>query len=159
MQTNLGGVITEAMAWSYNNEVDAALVNGGSIRIDDMLPNHLSSADIFRTLPFGGGILKVAIKGKLLTEVLDYGKYKRGTGAYLQRFNITEEAQGEWLIAGETIDLNKTYKVAFSDFLLKGYDLPFLTPENPGIINIYEPSKSEPAYDIRRAVITYLKTL
>ena len=33
VQTNLGGIITEAMAWSYSDEVDAALVNGGSIRI------------------------------------------------------------------------------------------------------------------------------
>lgn len=159
IQTNLGGMITEAMAWSYNNEVDAALVNGGSIRIDDMLPSHLSSVDIFRTLPFGGGILKVAINGKLLTEVLDYGKSKQGTGAYLQRFNITEGAQGEWLIAGETIDLNKTYKVAFSDFLLKGYDIPFLTPGNEGIITIYKPLKGEKPFDIRKAIILYLKSL
>ena len=158
-QTNLGGMITEAMAWSYNNGVDAALVNGGSIRIDDMLPDHVSSEDIFRTLPFGGGILKVAIKGKLLTEVLDYGKSKRGTGAYLQRFNITEGAQGEWLIVGEAIDLNKIYKVAFSDFLLKGYDIPFLTPENEGIITIYKPLKGEIPFDIRKAVILYLKSL
>ena len=158
-QTNLGAMITEAMAWSYNNEVDAALVNGGSIRIDDMLPDHVSSEDIFRTLPFGGGILKVAINGKLLTEVLDYGKSKQGTGAYLQRFNITEGAQGEWLIAGETIDLNKTYKVAFSDFLLQGYDIPFLTPGNEGVITIYKPLKGEKPFDIRKAIILYLKSL
>jgi 2',3'-cyclic-nucleotide 2'-phosphodiesterase (5'-nucleotidase family) len=159
IQTNLGDIITEAMAWSYNNEVDAALVNGGSIRIDDMLPNNLSSIDVFRTLPFGGGILKVDIKGNLLKEVLDYGKSKRGTGAYLQRYNVTEGAQGEWLIAGETIDLNKTYKVAFSDFLLKGYDIPFLTPENEGIITIYKPLKGEKSFDIRNAIILYLKSL
>ncbi|MBT3873054.1 MAG: bifunctional metallophosphatase/5'-nucleotidase [Flavobacteriaceae bacterium] len=159
VQTNLGGVITEAMAWSYSYEVDAALVNGGSIRIDDMLPNRLSSVDIFRTLPFGGGILKVAIKGMLLKEVLDYGKSKRGTGVYLQRFNITEGAQDEWLIAGEAIDLNKTYKVALSDFLLKGYDIPFLTPENEGITSVYKPLKVEIPFDIRKAVILYLKSL
>jgi 2',3'-cyclic-nucleotide 2'-phosphodiesterase (5'-nucleotidase family) len=155
----LGGIITEAMAWSYSDEVDAALVNGGSIRIDDMLPNRLSSVDIFRTLPFGGGILEVAIKGMLLKEVLDYGKSKRGTGAYLQRFNITEGAQENWLIAGEAIDLNKTYKVAFSDFLLKGYDIPFLTPENKGITSVYKPLKGEIPFDIRKAVILYLKSL
>ncbi|MFT5248975.1 MAG: 5'-nucleotidase/UDP-sugar diphosphatase [bacterium] len=159
IQTNLGDIVTEAMAWSYNNEVDAALVNGGSMRIDDMLPNNLSSLDIFRILPFGGGILKVDIKGSLLKEVLDYGKSKRGTGAYLQRYSVTEGTQGEWLVAGKSIDLNKTYKVAFSDFLLKGYDIPFLTPENKGIINIYKPLKGEKSFDIREAIILYLKSL
>lgn len=159
IQTNLGDVITNAMAWSYNNEVDAALVNGGSIRIDDMLPKNLSSLDVFRALPFGGGVLKVDVKGSLLKEVLDYGKSKRGTGAYLQRYNITEGAQGEWLVANKSIDLNKTYKIAFSDFLLKGYDIPFLTPENKEVLNIYEPTEEDNANDIRKAIILYLKSL
>ena len=53
------------MVWSFDNEVDAALVNGGSIRVDDMLPKDLSSMDVFRTLPFGGGILKVGDKTRV----------------------------------------------------------------------------------------------
>ncbi len=159
IQTNLGDIITEAMAWSYNNEVDAALVNGGSIRIDDMLPENLSSLDVFRALPFGGGVLKVDIKGSLLKEVLDFGKSKRGTGAYLQRYNISEGAQGEWMIADKSIDVNKTYKVAFSDFLLKGYDIPFLTLENKEVFNVYNPTEEDNANDIRKAIILYLKSL
>ncbi|MFK5981968.1 MAG: bifunctional metallophosphatase/5'-nucleotidase [Flavobacteriaceae bacterium] len=158
IQTNLGDIITEAMAWSYNNEVDAAIVNGGSIRIDDMLPPDLSSLDVFRILPFGGGILKVKIKGKLLKEVLDFGKSKRGKGAYLQRYNITEGPKGEWLIGGKKVRDLKTYSVAFSDFLLKGYDIPFLTPDNKGIKNIYTPTEDEQAYDIRKTIILYLKS-
>ncbi len=159
IQTNLGDIITEAMAWSFNNDVDAALVNGGSIRIDDMLPNNLSSKDVFRILPFGGGVLKVDIKGSLLSDVLDYGKSKRGTGAYLQRYNITEGPQGEWLIGEELIDINKTYKIAFSDFLLKGYDIPFLTSDNEGVLNVYKPLEDEKAFDIRKAIILHLKSL
>ncbi len=158
IQTNLGDIITEAMAWSYNNDVDAAIVNGGSIRIDDMLPPDLSSLDVFRILPFGGGILKVDIKGKLLKEVLDFGKSKRGTGAYLQRYNITEGPKGEWLIGGKKIRNIKTYTIAFSDFLLKGYDIPFLTSENKGIKKVYTPTDDEVAHDIRKAIILYLKS-
>lgn len=160
IQTNLGDIITEAMAWSYNNEVEAAIVNGGSIRVDDMLPASITSLDVFRVLPFGGGILNVDIKGNLLKDVLDYGKSKRGTGAYLQRYNVSvDEDNGDWLIAEQPIDPNKTYKIAFSDFLLKGYDIPFLTPDNKDVINVYEPKKEEPAADIRKAIILYLKSL
>ncbi len=159
IQTNLGDIITEAMAWAYDNEVDVALVNGGSIRVDDMLSASVTSMDIFRVLPFGGSVIKVELKGSLLKEVLDYGKMKRGTGAYLQRFNISEDSKGEWTVGDQSIDPNKVYKVAFSDFLLKGYDIPFLTPENKNVITVYKPAEDEKSYDIRKAIILYLKSL
>lgn len=157
IQTNLGDIITEAMAWAYNNKVDAALVNGGSIRVDDMLPAAITPMDIFRALPFGGGVLKVDLKGNLLKEVLDYGESKKGEGAYLQRYNITQNQQGNWVIGGKPINPNKIYTVAFSDYLLKGYDIPFLTPNNKSVIQVYHPKETEPAHDIRSAIILYLK--
>ena len=146
------------MSESFNTPVDGALVNGGSFRLDDILQGDIVSLDIFRVLPFGGGVLKVALTGTLLQEVLDFGLAKAGTGAYLQRYGFDQKME-VWYINNEPIIASQTYNIAFSDYLLKGFDIPFLTPENTGIINIYEPSKSEPAYDIRRAVITYLKTL
>ncbi|MEZ4857187.1 MAG: bifunctional metallophosphatase/5'-nucleotidase [Flavobacteriaceae bacterium] len=159
VQTNLGEIITQAMALSFNEPVEAALVNGGSIRLDDLLEGDITSLDIFRVLPFGGGVLKVDIKGSLLKEVLDYGKQSRGTGAYLQRYNLREGARGAWLLEGNYLEDDKVYQVAFSDFLLKGYDIPFLTPENEGVLKVYEPSKDENAYDIRKAIIVYLKSI
>jgi 2',3'-cyclic-nucleotide 2'-phosphodiesterase (5'-nucleotidase family) len=157
-QTNLGVLIAQAMSKSFNTPVDGALVNGGSFRLDDVLQGDIVSLDIFRVLPFGGGVLKVALTGALLLEVLDFGLAKAGTGAYLQRYGF-DQKMGVWYINNEAIDASQTYNIAFSDYLLKGFDIPFLTPENPGIINIYSPTESEPAYDIRRAVITFLKTL
>ncbi|WP_347374904.1 bifunctional metallophosphatase/5'-nucleotidase [Aequorivita sp. Q41] len=158
IQTNLGAIITQAMAYSFQNEVAAALVNGGSIRIDDMLSGSITAKDIFRVLPFGGGILKVDLKGSLLKEVLDYGEKKRGTGAYLQRDSVSQDLNGAWLIQGERILEEKIYSVAFSDFLLKGLDIPFLTPENKGVVNIYSPKQTEIAADIRKAIIFFLNS-
>ena len=156
-QTNLGALITKAMAYGFNNEVDAAIVNGGSIRLDDQLEGAINSVDIFRVLPFGGNILKVDIKGSLLKEVLDYGKSRAGKGAYLQRFLV--DYDNEWLIKGKPIDTNKIYKVAFSDYLLKGFDIPFLKPSNKGVVSVYTPKKQELGSDIRKTVIAYLKSL
>ncbi len=87
IQTNLGTLVTKSMSFAYNNKVDCAIVNGGSIRIDDQLEGGVNAVDIFRVLPYGGAILKVEIKGRLLKRVLDYGVLAAGTGAYLQRFN------------------------------------------------------------------------
>lgn len=157
-QTNMGELITRSMAYAYNDKVDGALVNGGSIRIDDRLVGDISSIDIFRVLPFGGSVLKVAIKGYLLKEVLEYGKSQSGEGAYLQRYKFSQDTHGEWLINNRPISNNKTYTVAFSDFLLKGLDIPFLTPENKGIVKVYYPKETETAADIRKAIIFYLKS-
>jgi 2',3'-cyclic-nucleotide 2'-phosphodiesterase (5'-nucleotidase family) len=159
IQTNLGDIVTAAMADSFNETVDGALVNGGSFRIDDMLTENITSIDIFRVLPFGGNVVKVEMTGSLLVEVINYGKLNGGTGAYLQRHNIEESGNAGWLVDGKPIDVNAVYTVAISDFLMKGYDIPFLTRDNKGVISVYEPKPSEAASDIRKAVILYLKKL
>ncbi len=158
MQTNMGELLTRSMSFAYNDKVDGALVNGGSIRIDDMLVGDITSTDIFRVLPFGGSVLKVDLKGSLLKEILEYGKLQRGEGAYLQRYNFSQNEKDEWLVSEKPIDDQKTYSVAFSDFLLKGLDIPFLTPENSGIVKIYTPKENETAADIRKAIIFYLNS-
>lgn len=157
-QTNLGEIITKAMMAAYNNNVDAAMVNGGSIRIDDKLEGNISSTDIFRVLPFGGSVIKVDIKGSLLEQSLNFTESKSGTGAYLQRYNL-ERKDGQWYVAGKPLEVDKIYKVAMSDFLITGYDIPFLTKENKGLLEVYEPNKDEVAADLRTAIIHYLKNL
>ena len=155
-QTNLGKLITKAMSNGYNDEVDCALVNGGSIRIDDQLSGNITAVDIFRVLPYGGGVLKVKIKGRLLKRVLDYGVLAAGTGAYLQRYNANKIGE-KWMIKNKALDLNKTYTVAFSDYLLKGFDIPFLKEDNNEVFSVYKPSETEISYDIRKSVISFLE--
>lgn len=157
-QTNLGKIITKAMAAAYNNELDATLVNGGSIRIDDKLEGDISSTDVFRILPFGGSIVKVAIQGDLLEQSLNYTETKSGTGAYLQSYNL-ERKDGQWYIGGKSLQTDKIYQIGMTDFLLTGYDIPFLTPDNKSVIEVYEPAEEELAADLRTAIIDYLKSL
>jgi 2',3'-cyclic-nucleotide 2'-phosphodiesterase (5'-nucleotidase family) len=156
VQTNLGEIITKSMSFAFDDSVDCALVNGGSIRIDDQLAGDINAVDIFRVLPYGGAILKVKIKGRLLKRVLDYGVLAAGTGAYLQRFNA-KKIKDKWMLKNKELNNNKMYTVAFSDYLLRGFDIPFLSIENKGVISIYKPKENELAFDIRKAVVAYLK--
>ena len=156
-QSNLGTTITKAMYFAYNEKVDGAIVNGGSIRIDDQLVGNITPVDIFRVLPFGGAIVKVKIKGRLLKRVLDYGELADGTGAYLQRHHI-EKVGEKWQIQNKELNTNKIYTIAFSDYLLKGFDIPFLSEENKEVLEVYHPKENELAFDIRKAVVEYLKT-
>ena len=160
VQTNLGQLITRAMAYGFDDNVDCALVNGGSVRIDDQLVGTINSIDIFRVLPFGGGILKVDIKGSLLKEVLDYGESKAGSGAYLQRYLVNFDAIDErWMVNSKPIENDSIYRVAFSDYLLKGFDIPFLKPDNEGVLKVYKPSNKELGSDIRKTIVAYLNSI
>ncbi|WP_437824467.1 bifunctional metallophosphatase/5'-nucleotidase [Tenacibaculum mesophilum] len=152
VQTNMGKIIAESMSLAYNNEVDCALVNGGSVRIDDVLAGDINAVDIFRVLPYGGEVLKVEIKGSLLKEVLDFGEAASGTGAYLQRFNAKKE-NGKWILKKGKLQEDKNYTVAFSDYLLRGLDIPILSSKSKDVMHIYKPKKDEMAYDIRKAVV------
>ena len=48
-----------------------------------------------------------------------------------------------------------------NDFLLRGFDIPFLTEENDGISNVFKPdpaTRADTRNDIRKAIITYLQS-
>ena len=63
------------------------------------------------------------------------------------------------MLNNQELNINKTYTVAFSDYLLKGFDIPFLSKENKEILSIYTPKEAELSYDIRKSVVAYLKSL
>ena len=155
-QTNLGNLIAKSMAFSYDNEVDCSLVNGGSIRIDDQLIGDINSVDIFRVLPYGGPVLKVKIKGSLLKEVIEFGENASGSGAYLHRDNV-EINKGGIFIKNKKLNDSKVYSIAISDYLMKGLDIPFLNSDHPDVISVFQPASKDLSYDIRKAVISFLK--
>ena len=156
-QTNLGVMISRSMSYVFDDAPDAAFTNGGGIRIDDRLEGEVTSKDIFRVLPFGGSVFRVDMTGELLEKVLDYGENAVGTGAYLQRYNLAQNANGKWLIGNQPIDKNKVYNIAMNDFLMMGLDVPFLNADNPGVKKIEKPNEGEIAHDIRSTIINYIK--
>ena len=160
--TNLGSKISEAIADAARN-TDLAILNAGSIRLDDQLQGAITQYDILRTLPFGGTIVEVEMKGSLLTKILNAGFANKGTGGFLHWHNIRSDTRmDQWLVKGEAVVPQKNYIVAMPEFLLTGGEsnMGFLNRENPEIVNIYEPKKNETQdlrSDIRKSVIEYFK--
>lgn len=131
----------------------AAFFNGGSVRIDDVLPpGPVRQYDVIRVLPFGGKVVKATFDGTLLAQVLDAGVKNQGAGGYLQTAGVTREA-GKWTVAGRPLNPAGRYTVALTDFLLTGAEanLGFLTRANPHVRNIQE------FRDVRQALIAELK--
>ncbi|MBF2004909.1 MAG: bifunctional metallophosphatase/5'-nucleotidase [Chlorogloeopsis fritschii C42_A2020_084] len=153
--TKLTELIAEAMLKEVK-DADLAVYNGGSIRIDDVIPaGPITQYDVIRILPFGGKIVAVEMNGALLQRVLEQGQANKGTGGYLQTAKVRKDSNlGNWLINNQPLNPNQTYKVAINDFLISGKEqgLDFLNLQQPGIKLIAKKR------DIRFAVIDKIKS-
>jgi len=148
----LTALLTEAFARA-TAPVDVALMNGGSIRIDDeLLPGRMREYDVIRILPFGGSLMTASMAGSLLARVLDVGQQNRGTGGFLHAWGA-DRRQGRWHVDGRPINPATKYRVVLTDWLLSGREvnLAFLTAAHPLISNV------ETHGDIRQAVIAELQ--
>jgi 5'-nucleotidase len=145
-------------------KADVVLMNAGSIRLDDKLQIPVTQYDIIRSLPFGGGIRQVDMKGTLLIQVLNHGKNNVGNGGFLL-YNDSlqfDKNSNAWILNRNALDPQKIYHVALADFLLTGGEanLGFLTENNPDIVKVYdaETNTNNPLSDVRIAIINYLKS-
>ncbi|HTM92553.1 MAG TPA: bifunctional metallophosphatase/5'-nucleotidase [Flavisolibacter sp.] len=157
--TNLTKLIVASIADAVPN-ADVVLMNSGSIRVDDILQAPITEYDIIRTLPFGGGIREVDMKGSLLIKTLEQGKKNIGIGGYLLYNENLVNANDKWLLNTIPIDPSKTYHVAITDFLLTGKEanLDYLNPTNVDVVKTYDAvtSITDPRSDVRLAVVKYL---
>ncbi len=156
--TNLTRLITAAMVAAARQPVDAAILNGGAIRVDDQLRGPLTGVDVFRTLPFGGSLVEVDLKGRLLRRVLEQGLQNKGKGGYLHWEGITYR-DGQWRIGDAPLEDEQVYHLILPAFLLTGREtgLDFFTRTHPDILSVDAPAESEDVRaDIRKAVVRYL---
>lgn len=163
-QTNLTRIAVSAMEKAVPT-ADVVILNSGSIRVDDILQMPVTEYDIIRTLPYGGSIMEVDMRGKLLTRILEAGRNNVGSGGFLQYSSaVTYDPETKvWNLKNSPIDPNKKYHVALADFLMTGGEanMDFLTKDNPDIINIYPTPKDvkDPRSDSRLAIIKYMAEL
>jgi 5'-nucleotidase len=148
---NLTALIADAIAREAD-PVDVAIINGGTIRIDDELPaGPVTEYDVIRTLPFGGAVTKVSMPGSLLLRVLEAGVQNQGGGGYLHPRGITRTGD-TWMVADRPLNPSTRYTVAMPEFLLTGREanMEFLTRTHPLIGHVQD------LRDIRQALIAEL---
>jgi len=144
---------------------DVVIINAGSIRLDDILQPPVTQYDIIRSLPFGGGIVEVDMKGSLLKEVLEAGRKNVGIGGFLHYSSAVfyDAVNQQWTYKKMPVGNDTIYKVALTDFLLTGGEanMNFLTKTNAGVVKIYPAvsSLSDARSDIRLAIINYMEKM
>ncbi len=154
---NTPGRLTEILVGGMAREAkdaEVALLNGGSVRIDDVVPaGPITEYDVIRILPFGGRVVKASFEGELLARVLDTGDDNRGLGGFLHTWGVGHDERG-WLVGGKPIDARARYRVALPAFLLTGgeINLGFLKRDNPQVHDVEE------LRDVRQIAIDALRT-
>lgn len=160
--TNLTRIVVAAMKEAVP-EADIVVLNGGSVRVDDVVQLPVSQYDILRSLPFGGAISRVDMKGSLVIRMLEAGRKNEGIGGFLHyNENLAyNAATNAWLLHGKAIDPAQTYHVALPEFLLSGREanMNFLNSKNPEVVKTYPAAtgKADPKTDVRLAVVQYLQ--
>ncbi len=163
-KTNLTRIIVSAME-KATPAADVVILNSGSIRVDDIIQMPVTEYDIIRSLPYGGSIMEVDMKGSLLIRILEAGRNNVGSGGFLQyssavNYNADTKV---WTLKDAPIDLKKTYHVGLADFLMTGGEanMAFLTKANPDIIKVYPTitSNTDLRSDSRLAIIKYMYEL
>ena len=157
-QTNLGELITKG-AQAAAPKAQATIINGGAIRIDDKVKGSVTQYDVMRFLPYGGSMVEIDIDGALLKRVLKTGLYENvGRGGYLQ-MNGIEDRKGVFYIDGKKVEGGTTFTILTGDFLFSGREtnLGFFKPQAEGIKAVRRPKKGDLLFDVRLAVIDYMK--
>jgi 5'-nucleotidase / UDP-sugar diphosphatase len=131
-ETNLGDFLTDALRARLG--ADVALMNGGGIRTDRIVPaGPLTKRDVLGLLPFTNVAMKLAVTGARLREALEQGlgRLEREGGGFLQvsglrmTYDPRQPAGRRVLgveVGGVPLDPAKTYTVAVVDWIARGGD-------------------------------------
>lgn len=131
-ETNLGDFIADAMRARL--DADVALVNGGGIRTDRVVPaGPLTRRDIHALLPFTNAVIKVAVSGARLREALEQGLagLEREGGGYLQLSGLRvaydpARPVGQRVVTAEAggapLEPARIYTLAVVDYVAGGGD-------------------------------------
>ncbi|MFN4079573.1 MAG: bifunctional metallophosphatase/5'-nucleotidase [Saprospiraceae bacterium] len=160
-QAPVGDLLTEAMIAASRHGAQCAVINSGSVRIDDLMKGKITEYEVVRMLPFGGGVSDVEVRGAMLRRMLDTGLKNQGNGGYLQYGKRIAHRGDNWLVNGAPIDEQGIYRVVLPNYMLdvgdqnlafvkaRNTDAPLT--DNPEIPRRYKPHTDD-ASDVRRDV-------
>jgi 5'-nucleotidase len=144
-ETNVADFIADSFRSAAGTDV--ALVNGGSIRADDVLPaGDLTVRDVLSILPFGNDLAAIEVTGDVLLQALEHGVSLTGPGAEPGRFPQVSGIRFSFdaskpagarvsgvTVNGQPVDLKKTYTLVTTSFVAGGGDQYAMFKGRPGV--------------------------
>ncbi len=145
-ETNIADFIADAFRRASG--ADVGLINGGSIRADDVLPaGGLTVRDVLSILPFGNNLSVIELPGDVLLQALEHGVSLSGPGAEPGRFpqisgvrfsfDASKPAGGrvsDVTVGDKPLDLKKTYTLVTTSFVAEGGDQYAMFKGRPNVL-------------------------
>jgi 2',3'-cyclic-nucleotide 2'-phosphodiesterase (5'-nucleotidase family) len=131
-ETGIGNFVTDVMRAAHG--ADAALINGGGIRGDRVVPpGPLTRRNVHEMVPFTNTVVKIELTGAALRQTLEHGLLQADNqgGGFLQVSGVQlvydpSGAAGHRItslgVGGRPLDPGQRYTVAVPDFLARGGD-------------------------------------
>jgi 2',3'-cyclic-nucleotide 2'-phosphodiesterase (5'-nucleotidase family) len=144
----------------YHTQI--ALMNAGSVRVDDIITPPITEYSFLRALPYRGPTQVATFRGDSLKQLLDSGATLSGDGAFLQYSdNLAHNSStGQWMIDNVPIGNTAFYRVAIADYLINGLQkkLEFVKPNNRVIDFIPKDStNTDLRFDVVKTTIAYYR--
>ena len=142
-EANWGNFVVDQMRSAFGNEpADLALINSGTLRIDDFVSGDITFEDIGRTFGFSSYLRYLSLSGAEFRQVLEAGYRGEGPSKgyfpQISGFRVCVDRsrdEGERIVSLQVpladgwteIDRDKHYSVVVPDFLYgggDGYEIP-----------------------------------
>ena len=138
----LGNLLADAtleMAIQYSTKpVDVGIINYGGIRVPSISKGPVSLGNVYEVMPFDNYLVVLELKGEQLRDVFNLIAQGGGWPISGAQFVIKDEKAASIKVGEANLDLNKTYRVAISDYLANGGDhldlLKGLPQENTNVL-------------------------
>ena len=150
----LGNFMVDAMFFmgqeKYGIKADAAFLNHGGIRLNQLPAGDVTTGKIFELMPFDNLLIIQKLKGDVLQQFLDLVAGNGGWPVAGISMQIKNQKAVNVKIAGQPIDPDKEYITVNSDFVANGGDNAIMLKPIPQISN---------GYLVRDALFDYIKKL
>lgn len=132
----------------YGVKVDAAFINFGGLRLNQLPAGPVTNGKIFELMPFDNVLILQKLRGSVLQEFLDLTASRGGWPLAGLTMQIRDKKAVNVKIGGRPLDPAATYTVAYSDFIANGGDNAEMLRKVPQINN---------GYLVRDAFLDYIK--
>ncbi|CAF2883676.1 unnamed protein product [Rotaria sp. Silwood2] len=148
--TFLTAAICESMLQlTVANATTIGIINGGTVRIDDILRETITQYDILRTLPYGNIVVVLSVPGQLLAQVLTTGISLKGDGMFIAYTRIETLDDGKtWLFNGTDISKSNIYYNVATTVYVRDYT----QLNNSNVTTLYNTNVTQ-----TRSLMEYLK--
>ena len=137
----LGNYFADALLYmareKYPDKVDAAVINHGGLRLNQIPVGPVTRGKIFEVMPFDNLLILQKLSGKTLQEFVDLTAANGGWPLAGITMQIKDKKAVNVKVNGMPLDPAATYTLANSDFLANGGDNANMLRNVPQIQNGY----------------------